>query len=116
MQAIISLKKPDGTYHEIGMKYRKLVKSSSIAGIHKAAKKFADDKPYRAEFFSNDDIYEPFQVDYIDEGLYRVVESPPEYHIGYGLNDRELIVAATSLHKERAEQIARLLNQDEQKQ
>lgn len=41
--------------------------------------------------------------------MFRVLAAPPEYHVGIG-PDIEFVVTAKTLSKERAEQIANLLN------
>jgi hypothetical protein len=60
MKAIVSLKKDDGTYHEVGMNNRTVIGPYKGEGsIYKLATAWAKGKGHRIEFFMGDSILGP---------------------------------------------------------
>jgi hypothetical protein len=57
LKAIVTIRRDDGTYDEVGMNHRTLFSGASMQLLKKNAAKFANGRPYRIEFFSASTFY-----------------------------------------------------------
>jgi hypothetical protein len=69
MKAIVSQRKADGTYAEVGMNDQTVISGlKTVAGIRRRAARYARG-PHRIQYFSDDNFYgEPFRVEHCGGG------------------------------------------------
>lgn len=65
MKIIVSRLRADGTYPEVGMNDRALFSIPSVKSAKKRAADFAQGRPHRIEYFTDDHLYtDPFKVEH----------------------------------------------------
>ena len=102
LKAIVSLKKDDGSYHEVGTNNRTIF-SGSESSIKKKAKEFAKGKSHRIEYHHSNNFYaKPHKTTHINEDLETIEASLLEYfdEVGQEVSYEELQELAVELQGE----------------